>query len=260
MKKRQKWKKNLMVMTAMTGLGFSVFNPDFSTSASAAGQPDLPLPKAESFSIVQLEVPNQNAKDKLLELGIDLTHRASENNGIFEMDAVVTPTEIAMLKTFGIKVKDTLITEKQWNTRTVERQTALQQESNLTASEDSLKILRANYYTNQSETFLYIEAKSTAGVSASTALTATWTENGVEKSATLSRKVDAGEYLYHYLEVPVSTIPASVKLASNLGGTVSSPVTEWLGADKPGNPQTHYVKDFVDHIWIQQNYMNGLKN
>ncbi|WP_222127403.1 M14 family metallopeptidase [Bacillus sp. X1(2014)] len=247
MKKRQKWKKNLMVMTAMTGLGFSVFNPDFSTSASAAGQPDLPLPKAESFSIVQLEVPNQNAKDKLLELGIDLTHRASENNGIFEVDAVVTPTEIAMLKTFGIKVKDTLITEKQWNARTVERQTALQQETNLTAAEDSLKILRANHYTNQSETFLYIEAKSTAGASASTALTATWTENGVEKSATLSRKVDAGEYLYHYLEVPVSAIPASVKLASSLGGTVSSPVTDWLGADKPGNPQTHYVKDFVDH-------------
>ena len=78
MKKRQKWKKNLMVMTAVTGLGFSVFYPDFSTPTSAVGQPDLPLPKEESFSIVQLEVPNQNAKDKLLDLGSGHTHRAIE--------------------------------------------------------------------------------------------------------------------------------------------------------------------------------------
>ncbi len=234
-------------MTAITGLGFSTFYPGLSTPTSAVGQPDQPLPQEESVSVVQLEVPNQKAKDKLLELGIDLTHRATEHNGILEVDAVVTPSEIAMLKTFGIKVKDTLITEKEWNARTAERQAAAQVEASLTASEDTVKILRANHYTNQSETFLYVEAKSSAGTTASTALTATWTENGVEKSATLNRFEDYGEYMYHWFEVPVSAVPSSVKVTSNLGGTATSAVTQWLGADKPGNPKKHYVKDFVDH-------------
>lgn len=236
-----------MVMTAMTGLGFTTLYPGFATKTHASGLPGQPLPKEESVSVVQLEVPNQQAKDKLLELGIDLTHRASERNGILEVDAVVTPTEIAMLKTFGIKVKDTLITEKEWNARTAERQAAVQQEASLAAAEDTVKILRANHYTNQAETFLYIEAKTSAGAAASTALTATWTENGVEKSATLDRFVDLNQYMYHWLEIPVSSIPKSVKITSNLGGSATSAVTEWLGADKPGNPKKHYVKDFVDH-------------
>lgn len=246
-KKKQKWQKSLMVMTAVTGLSFSTFYPGFSIPTAAVGQLDQPLPKEESVSVVQLEIPNEKAKNKLIELGIDLTHKIHEHGGILEVDAVVTPTEIAMLKTFGIKVKDTLITEKQWNTNVAERQSAVQLQSSLAAAEDTVKILRANHFTNQSDTFLYVEAKTSAGDAASTALTATWTENGVEKSVTLERFVDFGEYIYHYLELPVSAIPSSVKIDSNLGGTATSAVTEWLGTDKPGSPKKHYAKDFVDH-------------
>ncbi|WP_312473416.1 M14 family metallopeptidase [Neobacillus sp.] len=246
MKKKQKWKRSLMVMTAITGLGFSTFYPGLSIPTAAVEQPDQPLPAEESVSIVQLVVPNDNAKDKLLELGIDLTHNIEQHDGVYEVDAVVTPSEIAMLKTFGINVKDTLITENQWNARAAERQSAVQLQASLAASEDTLKVLRANHFTNQTATFLYLEVKSSAGATASTALKATWTENGEEKSATLSRLVDYGEYLYHYLLLPVSAIPSSVKIDSNLGGTASSSVTEWLGKE-PKHPKTDYVTDFVDH-------------
>lgn len=235
-----------MVMTAITGLGFSTFYPGLSIPTAAVEQPDQPLPAEESVSIVQLVVPNDNAKDKLLELGIDLTHNIEQHDGVYEVDAVVTPSEIAMLKTFGINVKDTLITENQWNARAAERQSAVQLQASLAASEDTLKVLRANHFTNQTATFLYLEVKSSAGATASTALKATWTENGEEKSATLSRLVDYGEYLYHYLLLPVSAIPSSVKIDSNLGGTASSSVTEWLGKE-PKHPKTDYVTDFVDH-------------
>jgi hypothetical protein len=244
--KKQKWKRNFMVMTAITGLGFSTFYPGLSTPTAAVEQPDQPLPAEESVSIVQLVVPNDKAKDKLLELGIDLTHRIEQHDGVYEVDAVVTPSEIAMLKTFGINVKDTLITENQWNARAAERQSAVQLQASLAASEDTLKVLRANHFTNQSATFLYLEVKSSAGATASTALKATWTENGEEKSATLSRLVDYGEYLYHYLLLPVSALPSSVKIESNLGGTATSTVTEWLGKE-PKHPKTDYVTDFVDH-------------
>ncbi|EKN66727.1 hypothetical protein BABA_14757 [Neobacillus bataviensis LMG 21833] len=244
--KKQKWKRNLLVMTTVTGLGFSTFYPGLSIPAAAVEQPDQPLPAEESVSIVQLVVPNDNAKDKLLELGIDLTHRIEEHDGVYEVDAVVTPSEIAMLKTFGINVKETLITENQWNARVEERQSAVQLQASLATSEDTLKVLRANHFTNQSGTFLYLEVKSSSGATASTALKATWTENGEEKSATLSRKVDYGEYLYHYLLLPVSAAPLSVKIESNLGGSATSSVTEWLGQE-PKHPKTDYVTDFVDH-------------
>ena len=127
-------------MTTVTGLGFSTFYPGLSIPATALEQPDQPIPKEESVSIVQLVVPNDKAKDKLLELGIDLTHRIEEHDGVYEVDAVVTPSEIAMLKTFGINVKDTLITENQWNARVTERQSAVQLQASLAASEDTLKV------------------------------------------------------------------------------------------------------------------------
>ncbi|MDF2858214.1 MAG: hypothetical protein K0Q87_4065, partial [Neobacillus sp.] len=67
LRKKQKWKRNLMVMTAVTGLGLSALSPGLSIPTAAVGQPDSPLPTEESVSIVQLEVPNQKAKEKLLE-------------------------------------------------------------------------------------------------------------------------------------------------------------------------------------------------
>lgn len=245
--KNKKWKSGLVVLTAITGLGFSTVYPSFSTPTAAVQQDGQPLPVEESVSVVQLEVPNKQAMDKLQELGIDLTHRIHEHDGVIEADAVVTPTEIALLKTHGIKVKDTLINEKQWKERTEERRQAQQQENSITSAEDQITILRANHFTNQSGTFLYIEAKSSAGETSSTALTAHWAEDGVEKSAALGRKVDMGEYLYHYLLLPIDQIPDQVKIESNLGGSASQSLTEWLGDDKPGNPKKHYVKDFVDH-------------
>lgn len=247
MSMKKKWKSGLVVFTAISGLSFTTVYPSFSTPTAAFQQEGEPLPAEEPASIVQVELPNKETLEKLQELGIDLTHRVHVHDGVIEADVVVTPTEIAQLKAQGIKVKDTLINEKQWKERTDQRRQALQLESSITAAEDQLEILRANHFTNQSGTFLYIEAKSSAGEASSTALTAYWAEDGVDKSATLKRVSDMGEYLYHSLLLPVDQIPEQVKVDSNLGATASLSVTEWLGEEKPGNPKKHYVKDFIDH-------------
>ncbi len=247
MSMKKKWKSGLVVFTAIFGLSLTTVYPSFSTPTAAFQQEGEPLPAEEPVSIVQVELPNKQTLEKLQELGIDLTHRVHVHDGVIEADVVVTPTEIVQLKAQGIKVKDTLINEKQWKERTDQRRQALQLESSITAAEDQLEILRANHFTNQSGTFLYIEAKSSAGEASSTALTAYWAEDGVDKSATLKRVSDMGEYLYHSLLLPVDQIPEQVKVDSNLGATASLSVTEWLGEEKPGNPKKHYVKDFIDH-------------
>ncbi|PLR94660.1 M14 family metallopeptidase [Bacillus sp. T33-2] len=249
MKKRKKIMQGFVMITAVAALGFSAVYPAMNPPGVAVAEQQLsePLSKEEAASIVQLEVPDKKAMDKLLELGIDLAHRVHEHDGELEVDAVVTPSEIKLLKQHGINVKDTLINETQWKQRVTERNEAVKQEASVAAAEDTIKILRANHFTNQSGTFLYIEVKSSAGTSASTVLTASWLENGAEKSATLSRKVDYGEYLYHYLLLPIDSVPKTVQISSNLGGIASEVVTEWLGGGKPDNPGKHYVKEFVDH-------------
>jgi hypothetical protein len=242
---RRKWISSALVLSTVAGLTFSTLNLDVQTPAAEASS--LKIKPLESVSIVQLEVPNKAAMDKLIELNIDLAHRVHYHDGALEVDAVVTPSEIAMLKLYGISVKETLITESQWNQRVAERNSSLQQVKQLNTAEDTVTILRANHFTNQSDTFLYVEAKSTAGSSAATILTAKWLENGVEKSATLQQISDAGEYLYHSFMLPISAEPKEVTIESSLGGKSTSKVTEWLGEGKPDRPKKHYVKNFVDH-------------
>ncbi|WP_077247872.1 M14 family metallopeptidase [Bacillus sp. FJAT-27225] len=244
MKKPKKLIQGFVMATALTGLGFSAIAPGFAGAERDKGEA---IPKEESISIVELEVPDRKALDKLEELGVTLDHGIHQHGDGYEVEVVATPSQIALLKKNGIQVKDTLLSEGQFNQNVAERNEALQIQASVAAAEDTIKVLRGNHYTNQSGTFLYVEAKSSGGTSASTALTAKWDEGGQEKTVTMSRFVDYGEYMYHWFEVPVTAVPKSVTITSNQGGTASTAVTEWLGDRKAGNPKKHYVTNFVDH-------------
>ena len=220
----------------------------FPTPSAAVTLNDLgePIPEEETPVIVTLEVPDVETALTIRELGVDFDHGIHEHDGIWEVEVVVTPTEIEKLKSAGITVKEPVMLEQIWQQRITERNQALQKQMQIMQDEEFLQILRANHYTNQAASFLYVEAKSNKGTSASTILTAYWKENGTEKSATMSRKVDYGEYLYHYIELPITAIPESVTVVSNQGSTVTAQVTEWLG-DERQEPDEHYVTEFVDH-------------
>lgn len=253
--KKKKIFQGLTILAVTCGLIFSSLYPGLNVSKASDDKGD-PIPAEESTSIVQLEIPNEKAVQTLLDLGIDLTHRVHQHDGKLEVDAVVTPSEIELLAKYGIHVKDTLITEKQWNQRVAERNAAVELVESLEVQVDTIKVLRANHFTNQSGEFLYIEAKSSAGDVASTVLTAKWQENGEEKSATLSRKVDYGAYLYHFLLLPITATPKNVTIESNLGGVKTEKVTEWVGSGKPTKVNEHYVKDFIDH-YMDPNELNA---
>ncbi|SEQ76796.1 M14 family zinc carboxypeptidase [Piscibacillus halophilus] len=241
--KHVKW----LLLTSAVGLaiGSTYVNSNENSSVSADLE-DRPVEiEDEPSQIVQLEVPSEEALDQLHELGIDLTHRAHMHDGEIEVDAVVTDSEIEQLKQYDITVKDVLIDEEIWQARVNEREEIIEQQNQIENAEENLQFLRANHFTNQSETFLYLEVKSSAGESPSTTLTADW--EGNEDPVTLSRKSDYGEYLYHYLFIPMDDVPGEVTVTSNLGNDVTAKVTEWLGDDKPDNPKKHYATEFVDH-------------
>ncbi len=249
MKKR---KRRLTVLSTSILLAIAMFISGFSSFTYAETAKGELIPTEESVEIVTIEIPDEEAAQVLRELEIDIDHGIHEHDGVWETEVIVTPSEIKKLEQHGITVKETMMTEQVWQQRIKERNQIVQQNEKLLAQSEKLEILRAQHYTNQSATFLYIEAKSSAGAAAGTTLTASWEVDGEQRSATLARKVDYGEYLYHYMELPVEAVPDSVTVRSNQGSEASSKVTEWLGGDRP-EPGEHYVTGFVDH------YMNPLE-
>ena len=123
----------------------------------------------------------------------------------------------------------------------------------LAADADTLTPLRAEWFTaTDDQRFLSVEVKTDAPT-ATNILTVRWdsgpdTAMGSGGTATMSRFVDAGQYLYHRFNapVPLTSVPSRVEITSSLGGTVTEPVTKWLGAKRKA-PKAHYVSDFVDH-------------
>lgn len=245
MTRKNGWLKKVGIIGLIVALFSSILFTGQGSRIGAEPEKGEPIVEEELLH-VQLEVPNADAALKIMEMGIEFDHGIHEHDGAYEVEALVTASEIEKLESFGIEVHDILMTQQLWQERIDEMNMTIQENVSALASEEKLQILRANHYTNQSATFLYVEAKSSVGAVGSTALTATWMENGVERSAALSRRSDYGEYLYHWFELPVQQVPGSVTVTTNHGTSVTSRVTEWLGNSKPGNPKHHYVSDFID--------------
>lgn len=246
MGKRREWFQKLTVIAVIVALFGSMLYAGVGERTAAEPEPGEPIVEEELLH-AQLEVPDVEAAMKIMEMGIEFDHGIHEHDGVYEVEAMVTPSEIEKLESYGIEVHDVLMTQQLWEERVEEMNVTIQQNASIQASSaDSVQILRADHYTNQAATFLYVEAKSSAGAASSTSLRATWMENGEERSATLSRRSDYGEYLYHWFELTVDEVPDTVTVTSNQGGSATAEVTEWLGGEKRGNPKEHYVTDFID--------------
>ncbi|MEK4027243.1 M14 family metallopeptidase [Pseudobacillus sp. FSL P4-0506] len=221
----------------------------FNGSPAAASTVVNPPIAEEKATLVTIYLKDKKSLDKLVNEGFDLVEHVHEQNGKLEIDAVVTDRELQQLKEKGYQV-ETVTTQEQVQNILIQRQQKVEEEAKLTAAADEIKILRANYFESQKETFLYIEAKSNAGTVASVILNASWKEKGTSQTATLQKVEDAGAYLYHSLLIPVEKVPNEVTVTSNQGGKTAKKVTEWVGGGKPDKRNKHYVSDFVDH------YMN----
>jgi hypothetical protein len=231
-----------VLATACTGaLLFTSFN-----GSPAALATTTPQVAEEKSTLISIQLKNRKALEKLVNTGLDIAEHVHEHDGILEVDAIVTERELKDLKAKGYHI-ETITTQKQVQTILSNRQQKVAEETKLTAEVDEIKILRANYFQNQSGTFLYVEAKSSVGDAASVALTASWKEGTTDKTATLERVADAGVYLYHSLFIPITNIPKQVSVTSSLSGTTTQKVTEWIGGGKPDKPNKHYASDFVDH-------------
>ncbi len=193
-------------------------------------------------ALVEIVVPDRKAVEDLVVKGFDLTGYVSDRNGQLEVQAVVTEADIEMLKLKGYKV--TVIQTGEEGKKLLRQQEQTdKQKRQLAQQADNVKVFRADYFKNHSGLFLYLEVKSSAGPN--TTMTAEWIDGkGNKQTVTMTRKIDAGEYLYHYVLMDIESVPENVVITTNQGGKVETGLKEWIGDGTPAGDD--YFSDFVD--------------
>ncbi|TLP56317.1 M14 family zinc carboxypeptidase [Microbispora triticiradicis] len=207
----------------------------------------------DGVALMRVVVADQAAVDRLVSLGVDLAEYTKPVEGGVEVHAVLSPGEAQGLRDQGFDVRDAISDQGDYAANLAERRQALASAAADAAETDTLTPLRAEWFTSlDGQSFLSAEVKSSA-TDAQTVLTATWdsgpgTAPGSGGTTTMSRFTDAGQYMYHRFSapVPVAQAPTKVTVTSSRGGSVTVPVTKWLG-ERRKPPSKHYVSDFVDH-------------
>ncbi|WP_432925088.1 M14 family metallopeptidase [Microbispora sp. CA-135349] len=204
-------------------------------------------------ALMRIVVPDQSAVDRLSSMGVDLAEYSKPVDGGIEVHAVLSPEEARGLRDQGFDVRDSISDQSDYAANVAERRQALAAAAADAAETDTLTPLRAEWFTSlDNQRFLSVEVKTSA-TDAQTVLTATWdsgsgTAPDSGGTATMSRFTDAGQYMYHRFSspLPITEAPTQVTITSNRGGSITVPVTKWLGEPRK-TPTKHYVQDFVDH-------------
>jgi hypothetical protein len=232
--------------------------PVFAGPSAGAEPPGSPPGASVSssppgVSLVSVIVPDQAAIDRLTSLGFDVAEYTRPVDGGVELHVVADAEDAKAITALGYRVGDAVTSPSDVARNRAERSATIAADAAALASADTLKVLRAEWFTStDDQRFLSVEVKTDAPV-ATNILTVQWdsgpgTAMGSGGSATMSRFVDAGQYMYHRFNapVPVSSAPSKVTITSSVGGSITTDVSQWLGAPRKA-PSPHYVSDFVDH-------------
>jgi hypothetical protein len=212
----------------------------------------------EPASLVKVQVADRTELDRLIATGVDLTSALDETSTGYVITAVLTPSQVQMLRSKGFRVGAAAHSLQQLNALRAERELALSAEPKAVAPQSlgesetgAVKVLRADYFQGSDGEFLSVEAKSAAG--AADMITVAWDDGpgtGLVHNIELFAFVDDDVYLYHRRQFPVGTRPELVETTStDTGESVTLSPTEWLplSAHEPGPAGPRYRIDFVDH-------------
>ncbi|MCK2220221.1 zinc carboxypeptidase [Actinomadura sp. ATCC 31491] len=209
------------------------------TGLTALAQPPAPAAVAgpadpEPASLVTLSVPDRAAMERLVGSGADLTHRVRpQPDGSVQVDAVVTPTELAELRALGA-------------TPAPETPPRARAARTPATAQDQIVVERAVWFRSRDGYFLSVEASSSLADAA--ALTVSWRgRQGAGGQAAMVPYVDAGAYLGHQFSapVPVAARPEWITVTSAGGGKAEARVREWPDGDRPDRRAKGYQSDFV---------------
>lgn len=217
----------------------------FSSFTSSANSAEV-VKDAPETALVEIVLPDVSMLDNLVESGYELTGYVSDGNGQLEVHAIITEEDAELLESQGYEVT-TLQTAQDVKQILRQQESGSERRLELSSEGDNINVFRADYFTNYSGTFLYLEAKSSAGRDVD--MNAQWVDaNGEQQSVPMRSKVDAGAYLYHFVLTKIDSVPENVVITTNQNGRIETPLNEWVEDGTPVGDD--YLMDFVDE------YMN----
>ncbi|MEV0729180.1 M14 family metallopeptidase [Polymorphospora sp. NPDC050346] len=207
----------------------------------------------ESAQLVRIELTGSDMLDKVVDAGFDIDHGLKRVPNGIEGEAVVTAEQITELEAMGVKI---LADDEgfEWSeeadgglgaaaaARTVQPLSHAQ----------TVRVVRADWFTTKGQGFLYVEARTTEGQQANPVVMMQLENDSGRGSSfgfarTMSRFVDSGQYMFHRNLFKLDTRPSEIKVTSSTGGVTTGSVSNWLeGAPPPLTDNPGYKYDFID--------------
>ena len=232
----------------------------------------LPLDVDEQPRIVELAVPDTTTIKAMEEAGLDITHGISAAaGGTFEVEAILTPSQerdlpdgVTVLGREPAPSLDELEDDFFGNVQVepsapgaARAQSGGDRDAEPVAESGSVRVLRADWFSNYAGLFLSIEARSANG--ADDDLVVTFDDgSGGTASIGMDAFVDAGQYLYHRFPspAPIAAVPDTITVTSADGTTVTAPTREWapvVGDAFGGDYQWGFVNSgYMDAVQTTQ--------
>ncbi|GAA1891499.1 M14 family zinc carboxypeptidase [Asanoa iriomotensis] len=211
------------------------------------------LEATDGATAVRVELSGADLLSKVNDAGFDIEHGLKRVPNGIEGEVIATVDEIAQLKAMGVKV---LADGEGFEWPTVADgglAPAFGARSVQTLThEETVRVVRADWFTTKGQGFLYVEARTTEGAQ-TTPIVGMQLENNSGKDTpfgfarTMSRFVDSGQYMFHRNLFKLDTRPSQIKVTSSTGGVATGDVSDWLeNAPAPLTERPGYQYDFID--------------
>ncbi|MDG4827416.1 M14 family metallopeptidase [Asanoa sp. WMMD1127] len=245
--RRRRLRLALLAVPALVASSVLVATPsagaDPAPSTTAGRSTDEPR-------LVRIELTGADMLSKVNDAGFDIEHGLKRVPDGIEGEALVTVDEIADLKALGVKVD---VEGFAWPEEADGGLAATFRAPVRTLDhEETVRVVRADWFTTKGQGFLYVEARTTEG-QRETPVVGMQLENDTGRGTpfgfarTMSRFVDSGQYMFHRNLFKLDTRPSKIRVTSSTGGVTTGAVSDWLeDAPPPLTDRPGYRSNFVD--------------
>ncbi len=250
------WRRLSPLAAALIALSIALALPaaEAEQALSTAADPLPAVPEEPRGAVIEVDDPSRLA---LLESrGVDLAHWTEQTEaGATRSIAFVTSRDLTLFDQMGVRVLEVsdlptaeeLASQRMGNVDGVEVRERVnngrgrgQGSTGKPApvmEDGSLRVLRADTFTNYAGDFVSFEVRSANG--RTDTVSVTYLDGGVSRTRNLTAFVDAGQYIYHRTPraVRVDGTPAEVTISSADGTQLTTPIEPWATYDTMGYPE-----------------------
>ncbi|MEV4534568.1 M14 family metallopeptidase [Asanoa sp. NPDC049518] len=246
--RRRRLRIALLALPALVASSVLIATP------SAGADPTTSAQNQDGARLVRIELSGAALLNKVNDAGFDIEHGLERVPNGIEGEVFATPEDVAKLKAMGVKiladnegfewpeVADGGIAGASASARSVQTLN----------HEETVRVVRADWFTTKGQGFLYVEARTTEGAQTDP-IVGMQLENDSGKATdwgyarTMSRFVDSGEYMFHRNLFKLDTRPHEIRVTSSTGGVAVGKVSDWLeNAPPPLTDRPGYKSNFID--------------